>query len=115
MENLAGRLKAVIQAAGVAITDLSLPDMTNKATWTVQPPDLQAAAQSTIDSFDVNDPAHDSAELNLAVTGHLDQERIYSALVWAIIDTYSAPATVTKYNAAKTKIVTAFKTRPWAQ
>ena len=107
---IAARLDRAIRAAGIPITGISpLPN----GQWRVFPPEWQAAAQPIIDAFDPNDPAHDSAELNLAVSGHLAQERIFSAIVWAILDTYSAPATVTKYNAAKTKIVAAFKNRPW--
>lgn len=110
---LTARVDAALRAAGVAITSVSIGDAANRATWKVQPANLQAQAQPVIDAFNPNDPAHDSAELNLAVTGHLDTERIYSAIVWAIVDTYSAPATVAKYNAARTKIVAAFKAQPW--
>ena len=113
MINIAGRLDAVLKAAGLAITGVSIGDLANKATWLVQPPGFQAAAQPHIDAFDVNDPAHDSATLTREVSGHLDIERLYSALVWVILDTYSAPATGAKYSAARTKIISAFKTQPW--
>ena len=43
----------------------------------------------------------------------LERERIFSALVWAIVDTYSAPATVPKSNAARTKIINSYQAQPW--
>jgi hypothetical protein len=111
MANRNLQLKLKIQAAGVAITDVSIGDDADRTTWRVTPSSLQAAAQPVIDGFVFNE--NDSGELNLLATGHLDNERIFSALVWAILDTYSAPATVAKYTAARTKIIAAFKTQPW--
>lgn len=113
MRTLAARLYRAIRDAGVAITSVSIGSDADKATWAVQPTSLQAAAQPVIEAFNPDDPAHDIEELTLEATGRLDTERIYSAIVWAIIDTYSAPATVTKFNAARTKIIAAFKSRPW--
>lgn len=112
--NLTGRLDRAIKAAGVPIVSVSVGDQANRATWTVQPSILQAAAQPTIDAFNVNAPAHADAELDAAVKGALDQERLYSAIVWTIIDTYSPPATVAKYAAARTKIINAYRLKPWA-
>jgi hypothetical protein len=57
--------------------------------------------------------AYDDFVLDNDVKISMDVERIFSALVWAIIDTYSAPATVTKHQAARTKIINAYKARPW--
>lgn len=111
--NLAARLLTVINAGGVPITDVSIGSDTDRTTWRVYPASQQSAAQPIIDAFDLNDPANDSAELTVRVTELLDQERIFSALVWAIIDTYSAPATVTKFNAARTKIINSYKAQPW--
>lgn len=113
--SLAARVDAAIRAAGIAITGVSIGDNANKATWKVQPPTLQSAAQPTIDAFDPNDPAHLTAELDTQVKVALDQERLTSAIVWTIIDTYSAPATITKYNAARTKIINSYKLQPWKQ
>ena len=58
MATLAGRLDKAIRAAGHAITGVSIGESANKATWTVRPPELQAVAQSIIDAFDPDDPAH---------------------------------------------------------
>ena len=114
MTKIAAHVDRAIKAAGVAITGVSIGDPANKATWTVQPPTLQAAAQPTIDAFNPNDPTHEQAELEAVVTAAVDLERLTSAIVWAIIDTYSAPATVAKYTTARTKIVNAYKAKPWA-
>jgi hypothetical protein len=57
--------------------------------------------------------AYDDAVLDSDARVRMDVERVFSALVWAILDTYSAPATVAKYQAARTKIIAAFKAQPW--
>lgn len=111
--NIAARLDAAIKAANVPIAGVSIGDPTNKATWKVSPSSLQGAAQPTIDAFNVNDTAHEMAELDAAVKFNLDQERLFSAIVWAVVDTYSPPATITKYKTARTKIIDAYKNRPW--
>lgn len=111
--NVAGRLHTALTAAGVPITGVSIGDVVNKATWTVQPASLQVAAQPTIDAFNVNDPAHLTAELDAQVKTALDNERLISALVWTIIDTYSPPATIAKYTAARTKIISSYHLQPW--
>lgn len=113
-QTLAARVTTAIKTAGVPIISLTIGETANKATWKVQPPELQAAAQPTIDTFNVNDPAHELAELDAQVKVALDQERLFSALVWAIIDTYSGPATRAKYLAARQKTIDAYRTRPWA-
>ena len=111
--NIAGRLKKALVAAGVAVADVSIGDATNRATWRVYPANLQGAAQLMIDAFNPDDPAYEQAELDAAVTHALDDERLSAAIVWAVIDTYSAPATPAKFQAARTKIVSAYKSRPW--
>ena len=113
MANTAARLDRVLRAAGLAIIGVSIGDETNRATWKVFPVTLQTAAQPHIYAFNPDDPAHEEAELDAAVKAAVDSERLISAVVWTIIDTYSAPATVTKYQAARTKIINVFKARPW--
>ena len=115
--NVAERLDRAIKAAGVAIAGVSIGDPANKATWTVQPANLQAAAQPTIDAFDVNDPAHETAELTDRVTASLDRERLTSAVVWTILK-QMFPAdtdaqTKTKYGVARTRIIDAYRVQPW--
>lgn len=51
--NIASTLHAQLIAAGVPIIGLSIGSSTDKSTWLVQPPDLQSAAQPTIDAFDI--------------------------------------------------------------
>lgn len=111
--NIAARLYAACQAAGHAIVSVSIGTPVDKGTWTVQPVNLQVACQPVIDAFDPNDPAHEQAELDSAVKDAVDKERLVSAIVWTIIDTYSAPATIAKYAAARTKIINAYKAQPW--
>jgi hypothetical protein len=57
--------------------------------------------------------AYDDTQLDAAITTVLDTQRLISAVVWAILDTYSAPATPAKYQAARTKIINAYKLTPW--
>ena len=54
MINIAGLLDGQIRAAGVDIVGVSVKDDTDKSTWTVQPTNLQSAAQPTIDAFDIS-------------------------------------------------------------
>jgi hypothetical protein len=56
VNDLAARLDRAIKAAGVAIVGVTIGDPANKATWTVQPPNLQGAAQSIIDALSITDP-----------------------------------------------------------
>lgn len=110
MVNAVARLERALKAAGLAVVGVS---PVAGGGWKVWPDALQPAAQPIIDAFDPNAPAHETAEREAEVVVHLDQERIFSAIVWAILDTYSAPATVTKYAAARNKIIQAYKGRPW--
>lgn len=113
MANIAARLDRVLKALGISIVGVSIGSDGNKATWTVHPPALQASAQAHIDAFNPDDPAHLDADLDIEVKVAVDNQRLISAVVWTIIDTYSAPATITKYQAARTKIINAYKSRPW--
>lgn len=57
------RLKQALIAAGHAVTDVAIGDVTNRATYRVTPPSLQAACQALINAFDPDDPALLAAEL----------------------------------------------------
>lgn len=70
------------------------------------PTKRRPATTSEIASFD-------AARLESAVIAALDDERMYGAIVWAVLDTYSAPVTKQKFAAARTKIIAAYKTQPW--
>lgn len=113
MYYLEARVERVLKAAGVAITGMRFGDQANKTTWRVQPLSLQPAAQPIIDAFDPADPAHEQADVTADATLAVDTERLTSAIIWAILDTYSAPATPAKYQAARTKILNAYRARPW--
>jgi hypothetical protein len=111
------RLHEAIVAAGVAIEGVSLGDLSNKATWKVSPPSLQSAAQPTIDAFDPNDPAIAAGELDAQVKRALDDERLSAAIVWTILkQMYPSDTdaqTKTKFGVARTRIIDAYKLRPW--
>lgn len=47
----AARLDAAIKTAGVAITGVSLGDISDRSTWRVSPDSLQTAAQPIIDAY----------------------------------------------------------------
>jgi hypothetical protein len=113
MRNLTDALKRALASGGVVVADVSIGSETIRSTWKVQPANLQASAQPIIDAFNPADPAVDAAELDADVTNALDGQRLISSVVWTIIDTYSPPATVAKYTAARTKIVNVFKSQPW--
>jgi hypothetical protein len=113
MANVAARLDRVLRTAGIAIVGVSIGDDGDRRTWKTSPVTLQIEAQPHIDAFDPDDPAHETAELDAAVKASVDAERLISAVVWTIIDTFAAPATVAKYQAARTKIINAYKLRPW--
>jgi len=59
----AERLDREIRSAGIAIAGVS-PDAAAPGGYRVTPSSLQAAAQSIIDNFNPDDPAHDAAELS---------------------------------------------------
>ena len=115
--NDAARLDRVLKAAGVPIVSVSIGRRTDKSTWTVQPSDLQAAAQPIIDAFDPNDPAHRAAEVAAQVTAVIDTERLPSAVVWTILrqmyPTDTVEQTKTKCGVVWTRIIDACKAEPW--
>ena len=113
----AGRVARAITAAGVPVVGVVIGDEANKTTWTVQPSTLQAAAQPTIDAFNVNDPAHEQAELDVQVKAELDAQRLTSAVVWTILKqmypTDTDAQTKTKYNIARARIIMEYIAQPW--
>ena len=52
--NIASTLYEQLLAADVPIVGLSIGSSDDKSTWTVQPSDLQVAAQPIIDAFDIS-------------------------------------------------------------
>ena len=56
---------------------------------------------------------YDLIVLDATVKASVNGERLIAALIWSIIDTFAAPATVTKYQAVWTKIIAAYKNQPW--
>jgi hypothetical protein len=113
MGTLAARLERVLRTQGLVCDGVTIGSDGDKTTWKVHPSALQPSAQPHITSFNPDDPAHLTADLDAVITQTLDAERLISAVVWSIIDTYSAPATIAKYQAARTKIITAYKGQPW--
>lgn len=59
--------------------------------------------------------AYDAALLDVEAIGMFDNGRVLNAMIWACIDSFNpvAPATIGKFNAARTKILAAYKNRPW--
>ena len=118
--SVAARLTRLLARNGVPMTGVSVGDETNKQTWRVDflpeaTPEQQAQAASLLDAYDpvAVDTVFENEQLDAEVLSEMDGKRLASAIVWAVIDTYSAPATRTKYLAARTKILNAYKTRPW--
>ena len=107
-----GRLYRVLKAAGLAIEGIS-PAVDIPGGYRVFPESLQSAAQSTIDSFDPNDPVHVATELDRQCIEEFDGGRMFNAVVWALIDRINYPCTVTKFNNSRDKVIEAYKTQPW--
>lgn len=57
MASFAAQVERYLKNNGVAVTGVSIGDPSVKATWKVEPANLQAAAASAIASFNANDPA----------------------------------------------------------
>jgi hypothetical protein len=94
-------------------TAYALLDLPDDAPWP-NPRSQRAASSTTLRAATSSEQAaYDAVVLDAEVRVEMDARRLMSALVWAIIDTYSAPATVAKYQAARTKIVNAYKSQPW--
>jgi len=114
---IAERVTRALLSAGVPVVGVTIGDRADTATWTVQPTDLQAAAQPIIDAFDNDDPAHEQAELDAQVTAALDGERLTSAVVWTILKQMfpsdTDAQTKTKFGVARTRIIDAYKAQPW--
>ena len=108
------KLDAALKRAGVMVAGVS---PIHGGGYQVYPEDLQATAQPIIDAFDPDDPVHEQAELAATVTVALDTERLTSAVVWTILkQMYPADTdaqTKTKYGVARTRIIQAYKDRPW--
>lgn len=115
MSSLVTQLDRAIRAAGIAIDGVSVEDPADKRTWHVNPASLQSAAQATIDAFDPAAAVVVNADLDAEVLQRMDLDRIFSAIVWCILDTYAqtTPATMAKYNIARSKIVAVYKSQPW--
>lgn len=117
---VAARLARALERQGIPIVTVSLGVEADRLTWTLQFAPTATAlqrldAQALLDAYDPSapDPTFDDEQDTRDVTAALDQQRLHSAVVWAILDTYSAPATRTKYLAARTKIMNAYKSSPW--
>lgn len=113
MADTAARLLRALRAAGVAATDVSVGNPADKATWKVDPPSVQASAAPVIAAFNADEPATVDAAMDVEVKSALDDERLISAVVSAIIDQFFPPFTIAKYNAARTKIIAFYKSQPW--
>ena len=114
---IADRVDAAIKRAGVAIFGLTIGDEREKATWRVQPPELQSAAQPAIDAFDPSNPADAQAALEAEVVAALDTERLTASVVWTMLKqmypTDTDAQTKTKYGVARQRIVDVYRTTPW--
>lgn len=117
MATLGEQVGRAIRNAGIPIKEVQIVDTTNRATWTVEPANLQSAAQPIIDAFDPGDPQHALDDLSGEVKVALDQQRLSSAIVWALLKQLfpadTAAQTKTKYGVARTRIIDSFKAQPW--
>ena len=116
MSTLAARLSGTLQAAGVPVVSVSIGDSADKATWTVQPSELQAAAQPIIDAFNPDDPAHETAAKDAEVKAEVDR-RFMAAYSWVLlkrmfpVDTDAQ--TKTKLANMREAVVAAYLAQPW--
>ena len=56
----------------------------------------------------------DDVRRDAAVRARLNDDRLISSVVWAVIESVNPPATRAKYDAVRSKIIDAYKARPWA-
>lgn len=119
MANIPAALEHALKAAGFPVIGLSTGNPAVQSTWRVDAtgltPQQVVDANAFIQAFNPNDPALEAAELDDQVKAILDNERLISAVVWTILDTYSEfkPANLAKYQAARSKVVTFYKSQPW--
>lgn len=78
MTNTAIRVLKAVQAAGVPVISVTIGDDAIRATWKVQPVNLQSAAQATIDAFDPEAPTVVDAEVSAAALLSSRQKDILS-------------------------------------
>ena len=72
--SLESRLVRALKQAGVEVTGVVFHDRTNKATWTVQPANLQNAAQPIIDAFVITTPPTRAVVVPGSYLGALDAD-----------------------------------------
>lgn len=81
---VSARLDQALKVKGIPIVGVSIGNEADRATWTVQPPELQAQAQPIIDAFDPNDPAAAHAETDAIVDVVFDA--IHGDIVTAMLE-----------------------------
>lgn len=70
-----------LRTAGVDVTDLTIGDEGDRATWIVDPPTLQSAAQPVIDAFTPDD----AALVRTAADQEVDSDDRLSDLLEALV------------------------------
>lgn len=108
-EPLAGPLFRAIVAAGVPIVSVSVATNANKATWKVQPADLQDEAQPTIDSFDPNDATLLAAELDMEAQRIAAPRWMRAWVLFYLRDTLGRNPTLAERQAARDALIQAYK------
>src|SRR3990167_5869359 len=105
--DVAGPLSRALRAAGIPIVSVSIGDVTNKATWRVQPPELQPQAQPIIDAFDPSAPAILAAELDTEARQMPRHVRAW--MLFYLRDKLGRNPTQTERQAARDALIQAYK------
>lgn len=102
--NLNEHVEAYLKSKGIAVVGVSLGDYANKATWKVNPPTMQAAAQPHIDAFNANDPALLAADADATTDRLIDA--LADDLLTAILENFSTIAAEADAGTLKNNIGT---------
>lgn len=115
---LAAALDRALRTANVPIVGVTIGVESDRATWKARyaagatAPQV-ATGDALIASFDPTDQTIALADQDADVKRAIDDERLIAAVVWTVIDQLAPPATIAKFNAARTKIIAVYKTHPW--
>lgn len=112
------QLTRILQAAGIPIDGVSEEQGGYRITYAASAtPKQQATGESLKATFDplVDAAAFEAAQVSSDVKHALDDDRLASAIVWTVLDTYTElrPATKAKYAIARQKVIDAYVSQPW--
>ena len=98
-----------LQRAGVAVTGIQILASSQRSSWRVQPPALQAAAQPVIDAFNPEAPEILAAERDALITSDAGREIVKAMLLFYLRDKLGRNPTGAERDAARTAFLQAYR------